>query len=100
MSVNSRLTATKIIGQMKAFYRQRIPESICARKEAVNIDILVTSRNGGRKIMQSITIMGVSPSRIRKWNQFSQFRCTPTKVRLRNLAVTIILFPRRYHVLT
>ena len=26
MSVNSRLNATKIIGQRKAFYRQMIPE--------------------------------------------------------------------------
>ena len=31
MSVNSRLEATKIIGQWKAFYRQTIPESSCAR---------------------------------------------------------------------
>ena len=54
MSVNSRLKATKIVGQRKAFYRQRIPESSCARKETVDIDILVTSRNGDRKIMQSI----------------------------------------------
>ena len=54
MSVNSGLKATKIIGQKKAFYRQRIPESSCARKDTVDIDILVTSRNGGRKIMQSI----------------------------------------------
>ena len=29
-----------IIGQRKAFYRQRIPESSCARKETVDIDIL------------------------------------------------------------
>ena len=49
MSVNSGLKATKIIGQRKAFYRQRIPESSCARKETVDIDILVTSRNGDRK---------------------------------------------------
>ena len=49
MSVNSGLKVTKIIGQRKAFYRQRIPE--------VDIDILVTSRNGDRKIMQSIRIM-------------------------------------------
>ena len=41
MSVNSRLTATKIIGQRKAFNRQRIPEFSCARKETVDIDILV-----------------------------------------------------------
>ena len=46
MSVNSGLKATKIIGQRKAFYRQRIPEFSCARKETVDIDILVTSRNG------------------------------------------------------
>ena len=45
MSVNSKLTATKIIGPRKAFYRQRIPESSCARKETADIDILVTSRN-------------------------------------------------------
>ena len=46
MSVTSRLKATKIIGHRKAFYRQRIPESSCVRKETVDIDILVTSRNG------------------------------------------------------
>ena len=49
MSVNSILKATKIIGQRKALYRQRIPEFAYARKETVGIDILVTSRNGGRK---------------------------------------------------
>ena len=43
MPVNFRLKATKIIGDRKAFYRQRIPESSCARKETVDIDILVTS---------------------------------------------------------
>ena len=48
MSVNSRLKATKIIGQRKAFYRQSIPESSCARKETLDIDILVTSRNEDR----------------------------------------------------
>ena len=35
MSVNSGLKATKIIGQRKAFYRQRIPEFSCARKGTV-----------------------------------------------------------------
>ena len=49
MSVNSRLKATKIIGQMKAIYRQRIPESSCARRKMVDIDILATSGNGDRK---------------------------------------------------
>ena len=73
MSVNSRLKANKIIGQRKAFYRQRIPEFSCARKETVDIDILVTSRNGDKKIMQSIRIMSRPPSRKKKWYQLSQF---------------------------
>ena len=78
MSVNSRLKVTEIIGQRKAFYRQRIPESSCVRKETVDIDILVTSRNGGRKIMQSIRITRVDLSlslskKKRNWNQLSQF---------------------------
>ena len=54
MTVSSGLKATKIIGQRKAFYRQRIPEFRCVRKENVDIDILVTCKNGDRKIMQSI----------------------------------------------
>ena len=56
MSVNSGLKATKIIGQRKALYRQRIPEFSCAKKETVDIDILVTSRNGDKIIMQSLRI--------------------------------------------
>ena len=43
MSVNSRLKANKIIGQRKVLYRQIIPESSCARKETVDIDILQKS---------------------------------------------------------
>ena len=73
MSVNSRLKATKVIGQTKAFCRQRIPEPSCARQETVDIDILVTFRNGDRKIMQSIRITSRPPSRKRKWNQLNQF---------------------------
>ena len=73
MSVNSRLKATKIIGQSKAFYRQKIPESKCTMKETVDIDILVTSRNGHRKIMQSIRITSRPSSRKKKWNQLSKF---------------------------
>ena len=80
MSFNSKLKATKIIAQRKAFYRKRIPESSCTRKETVDIDILVTSRNGDRKIMQSIRIMSRPPLRKRKWNQLSQFWLTSTKV--------------------
>ena len=41
MSVNSILKVTKIIGQRKAFYAQRILESSYARNE-VDVDILVT----------------------------------------------------------
>ena len=55
-----------IIGQRKAFYRQRSPESSCVRKETVDINIVVTSRNGDRKIMQSIRIASRPPSRKRK----------------------------------
>ena len=73
MSVNSRLKATKIIVQRKAFYRQRISEPICTREETLDIDILVTSRNGDRKIRQSIRITSRPPLRKRKWNQLSQF---------------------------
>ena len=65
MSVNSRLTATNIIGQRKSFYRQRIPESSCARNKTVDIDILLTSRND-HKIIKSIRIMSTPPSRIRE----------------------------------
>ena len=57
MSVNYRLKATKIIGQRNALHRQRTPEFSHARKETVDIDILLTSRNGDRKITQSIRIM-------------------------------------------
>ena len=74
-SLNSHLEGLK--GQRKAFYRHWIPESSCARKETVDTDILITSRNCDRKIMQSIRITSRSPSRIRKWNQF---RWTSTKL--------------------
>ena len=56
MSVNSRLKDTQIIGQRKVLYRQRILEPSSARKETVDIDILETSRNGDREIMESIRI--------------------------------------------
>ena len=46
-----------MIVQRKACYMQRIPESSCARKETVDIDIRLTSRNGNRKFMQSVRIM-------------------------------------------
>ena len=74
MSANPRRKATKIIGQGKTVYKHRIPESSCVRKETVDIGISVTTRNGDRKIMQSIRITSTPPSKIWKWNQFSQCR--------------------------
>ena len=73
VSANFKLKAIQIKGQWKIFYKQRIPESSCVRKETVDIDILVTSSNGDRKIMQSIGIPSRTPSRKRKRNQLSQF---------------------------
>ena len=61
MSVNSRLTVSKIRGQRKSFYRQRIPEPSCARKETFVIDILLTSRIVDRRIMQSIRVKSSRP---------------------------------------
>ena len=68
MSVNSRLKAISFrsLSRRKAFYRQRILESSCASKETVDIDILTTSRNGDRKIMQSLRITSRPPTRKRK----------------------------------
>ena len=73
MSVNSRLKTFKIIGQREAFYRQRIPKSSCARKETVDIDILATSRNDDRKIMQSIRIRLDLPPENGSGTSLSQF---------------------------
>ena len=67
MSVNSTLKAIYIIVQRKALYMQRILEFTCARKETVEIEMLVTSKNGDKKSMQSIRIMSRPPTRIRKW---------------------------------
>ena len=50
------------------------------RLKDTDIDILVTSRNGERKIMQSLRITSRPTSRERKWNQLIQFRWTSTKV--------------------
>ena len=51
MSINSGLKAI-----LQVFYMQKTQECSCARKETVDIDILITSRNGDREIMQSIRI--------------------------------------------
>ena len=68
------LKAVYIICQGKAFYRQRIRESSSARKETVDIGILLFSWNGDRKIIQSIRMTSRPTLRIRKRSQFSQFR--------------------------
>ena len=49
----------------KNICRQRIPESICTRKETIDIDILVTSRNGDRNMIPSIKITSGPPAIIR-----------------------------------
>ena len=66
--------------QRKAFYGQRIQESRRARKETVDIEILLTSRNGDRKIVLSIRITSESAKRRSKWKQFIQFRRASSKV--------------------
>ena len=60
MSVNFRLCN---LNQRKAFYRKTILESSCVRKETVDIDILVTSKNTDWKIIQAIKITSRPPSR-------------------------------------
>ena len=55
-------------------------QSRCTRKETVDVDTLITSRNGDKKIMQSIRITSRLPSRIRKGDPLSQFRRASTKV--------------------
>ena len=57
MTITSRLKAIYIIGQRKALWRPRIPQSSSVRKETLDIDILVISRNGDGKIMQPIRII-------------------------------------------
>ena len=52
VSINRKPKAIQIIGQRKAFCRQRIPESSCARKETIDIDIYIPSRNSDKKTMQ------------------------------------------------
>ena len=53
VSVNSRLQAAKIIDPTKAFYRQRVPESSCARKKTVDIAILVRMVTKNHAIYQN-----------------------------------------------
>ena len=52
------------MGKRKAIYRPRVQQSSCMKKETVDIDIFSTSRNGDRKIMQSIRITSRPPLNI------------------------------------
>ena len=67
------------LGQKKAFYRQRIPEFGFAKKEIVEINILITYSNGDKLIqtVKSHTNFRVTSgptTRMRKRNEFNQFR--------------------------
>ena len=80
MSVNSILKAIYTTDQKKAFYRQIIPESSCARIATVAIDILTKSRNGDRNIMQSIKTMSRPRLRKNEVEPVAQFKQTSPKV--------------------
>ena len=69
MFVDSRMKGINIIGQRKAFSRQRITEFSSAKKETFEIDILITP----------IRITSRPLSRIRKWKE-CKFRWTTTKI--------------------
>ena len=81
-------------GQRKTFYRQRIPESNSVKKESVDIDILIwmvtekswdgISRDGGRKILQSIMVTS-RLWRFSKWNKLRQFRRTSNRMSLKKI---------------
>ena len=49
MLINSRRKAIMFIGQRKAFYKQRILESSCAKKETFDTKIFMISRNSNSK---------------------------------------------------
>ena len=54
--------------------------TVGGKKLLISIDIHITSRNSDIKIMQPVRITTEPPKSIRKRNQFSQFRASPTKV--------------------
>ena len=58
--------ALKPLSHGKAFCRQRIPQSSCARKETADIAILITSRNDDRNTTQPIRIVSGSSNQVRK----------------------------------
>ena len=76
MPFSSRLTAIYFIGQRKAFCRQIIQNSSCSRKETVDLDMLLKSRNDEQKVMQPIAITNAILRRTRKRNHSSQCKWT------------------------
>ena len=76
-----------IIDQRKAFYKQRIADSSCARKETVDIGILVTSSIDDKKIMRSMRKTIRPPSIIKNWNQLSQYNSCKIVKKIHELAM-------------
>ena len=70
--INSRclstLDSSRFDHSLKESIFKEFPESSFAAKETVYIDILMTSRNGDRKIMQPIRITSEFTTRLRTWN--------------------------------
>ena len=60
-----------MISQRKVSIGKEFKKFSCERKETVDIDILVTSRNGDGKIMQSI--------RITSWNSLGNKKAQPVQ---------------------
>ena len=52
--------AYQIKDQRKAFCRKKNPQSSCARKVTVEMDILIASSNGNRKIIQPTRIISTT----------------------------------------
>ena len=77
MPINYKLKAMEVTSQRKAFCRKRNHESWHVMKEIVDMDVFKTFLNGDTKIMQPIRLTSGHPTRIRKCNQLSHFRCMP-----------------------
>lgn len=60
--------------RFSSLIKRKHSQSTCTRKESGDIDILIISRNDGRKIKQPIRIMREFDMRMRKWNQLNLFR--------------------------
>ena len=92
MPINTNLKELKIISTRKSFSTKAIISiklfilrksfsrnfrQTCKRTEIFYIDILITIREGDRKIMQLIRSTKRPPMTLRKRNQFPHFRQSP-----------------------